>query len=315
MLVAGCGSPVRQRHYAEVDPLVFDAHEFNLIDVYPGGQRSPTHRVRDSILYLHYASGNQAHEVSLIVRVPDGSLSEVWPLDPLAQNNSDHRRGGVAASMNQGLALRETSFRIRFGPSGNRYCDRSHLPLFLTPDPECVDVGGVRAPFLSYRNNNASQPVLPVTIRTSAHVSGSSAETAQLEINRSEGLVEHGENTRVPRGYWIDYSASPPMVQSVPLVSGATLAFEDHALPAEANESALRQDMAEIGLTPDEANAFMRAWRAELLLGELPTGERQTGQVFLYWLEDDDVNRISGLAFTPEPRWLVRATLVRLHIT
>lgn len=332
ILVSSCGGPAAsepstpqhvERHDAPpadeaVTPIVA-LHEWGLVDVdlaagtaeLSAGPGMPARPVvaRKPVVYAHLIHRESA-SLDLRVRLaPGASVLEHWPRTELEGNviawHLDVRRGVCP----ERGPMRDDAMACD-APDG--FCEVSELPRYVTSDYDCMQVGSTSAPLLFYR---ASIPLdaLPVRVERGA----------DLRVRVTSLRDRDGPRSLLRISTGMQGPAGPSVIARGELPSRAAtteLAVGQAALDPIAEHAALERTLtAELGLTQDEARAFLDAWAGELF-GSDATREstrrwapRVRAQDFvLYWLGPSDVVRLAALDASPHAIETHRAFLVRV---
>lgn len=158
-----------------------------------------------------------------------------------------------------------TTPRIYSGPcnSSDGYCETHELGLYETHDAACLTHGELSLPLLFYRLRADTPPALPLTVERT---------DPRGVVLRNVGLQPGASVWRVS---W-DGGATHATRMTVPAAGEEfTLARVAEGGVGEAR-AATRQELFRLGLTQDEADAFMRAWDTALF-GAAPSGDNADG--------------------------------------
>lgn len=258
--------------------------------------------VRKPVLYVHLGDGVESLTFSASVHIPDGLVVEHWP--------ASRPSGGDVTW--EGIVARRASCPVfaqmprRAAPAGcgtsDGYCEVDDLPSYRTYDAACLSYAGADAPLLFYRGAVQS-PSSPLTVSGAAD--GTVRVTLRAGVPLSGGLHRITRSTADARGLPAVRirSMAPPMPGASIAIPSAEMAADARAL-----RSALAADLASLGLTDDEARAFLEAWIPELV--ERP----RVADALIFWLPRQDIDAIAALHFEPAPTALHRAMLVRLDL-
>ncbi len=291
-------------------------HEWGLIDVDVGGAvevaagpgipAAAPAAVRKPVLYVGLDEGVDAQRFSVRVRIPSGSIVEHWPAgegggDTLARPSVGARRCGGAA---RDVTL-DTRMIALACDTPDGYCEVYDLPGYVAEGSACLRVGGEDATLLFYRGALGG---VSLPYRVSRSPGGDVIVEATRDLPAPIG--ELWRVSHVPTGTAVTRASPPRSGQRVALGAPA---------PADVAESRARlaADLAALGLTPAEAEAFLRAWTRELFSvssGELARRSAPVREELLYWLPVEDADRIAPLELAPPPRELRRAILVRVAL-
>jgi hypothetical protein len=184
------------------------------------------------------------------------------------------------------------------------YCERFDLGEYASADAACLELGGAAAPFLFYRG---SSPVDALPLRLTP------ASAGAMEA------VYAGEPPVVRRVTRFLRTPAGLLASSAEIAAGgASFVVPRPTTPADAGalEAAAREDLAAIGLSGGEADAFVRAWGEELWGSPPPREAPPLLESYLvYWAPVASVDRMAELRFEPAPRRVVRAMAVRVDLT
>ncbi|MFK7999097.1 MAG: hypothetical protein AB8H86_05850, partial [Polyangiales bacterium] len=232
-----------------------------------------------------------------------------------------------------------TTPRVYSGPcnSTDGYCETQELGLYETHDAACLTHGELSLPLLFYRLRADTPPALPLTV----------------ERNDASGAVLRNVGLRPGASVWRvswDGGATHATRMTVPAAGEEfTLSRAVEGGVGEAR-AATRQELFRLGLTQDEADAFMRAWDSALF-GAAPSNENVDGipadlppatdhpvdidsltadetvigdprsrnaprvsDALLYWLPESNIESMAALSFRPQPQKISRAILVRVDL-
>ncbi len=338
ILVSSCGSDTAQRETSremEASPS-YDLHEWGLVTSSPRGFEvgtGPGQRVTPDemlvvdkpVLYVHATS-----EFDLRVAVtprPGLQFAERWPV--MTNNQWDvHVTPGTC---------RGTYPESCTAPDG--YCEVAELSLYETSDAACLRSGEQQLPLLFYRlRQDGNGPELPVRVDTS------SDEVIVRNESINDGV---GALWRVT---WTGGSGTHATRVAIPATGQSVSVPRPTSGGVDAARTAVRADLGTHGLSPDETEAFMRAWD-EALFGAASVSDRREvadeeaaddevadspvavdevdrlsdglpamsggpriADVLLYWLPMRDINALAGIDAAPAPRTLRRALLVRIDL-
>jgi hypothetical protein len=320
LLIIACGTPhaeepvvvappVEVGQEAEHETPLVAIHEWGLIDVDltngiaelstgPGQEALPV-MARKPVLYLHVLDGD-TQSLTVRARIPGGQILEHWPPGQLGPYivtwNVDLRRG--VCGPERGPVARDVQAACS---STDGFCETNELPRYATDDHDCMDVGGTQANLLFYRASIAADR-LPLRFARNA--------------DRTVSVMSTTDGWDRPREMLRTFSGS---ISRAPMPgNGQTASMPVPSAPIDptAEREAMMRTLAELGLTPSEANAFMNAWQEELFGGSTIARRRPAppADVILYWLAQSDVHQLAAIDTSPTPITLSRAFLVRVTL-
>ncbi len=202
-----------------LDALVYDVHEWGLVDVYASGlditagsprmqrwMQAPELMVEDKpIVYFHYVSGD-FRPIEMHVGIPGGELREVWPSGQANVEDDELSEDGTRAAISGDFVIAMTQAPeclvpgnigglCRQDPARDRYCERAELGNYQANDASCLQVWrpgpSTRrevAPFFFYRGAQSASARLSVTVQN-----GDITQVDPLELPRGF-IVEYGTN-------------------------------------------------------------------------------------------------------------------------
>ncbi|MFT5358164.1 MAG: hypothetical protein ACI9KE_005401 [Polyangiales bacterium] len=218
--------------------------------------------------------------------------------------------------------------------STDGYCETHELALYETSDADCLTQGELNVPLLFYRLRADDEPAMPLSVD-----GGNENEVVLFNTGLEAGAS-------IWRVTWD--GAQAHATRAVAPAAGEQLVIQRAVQGGVVDvRAAIRQDLAGLGLTRHEAEAFMRAWDSALfgaqgsIDGELadedgtPTdipvrdidsltsdetildrrvipGAPRVTDAILYWLPAAHIEAMSALTFRPAPQVVHRAILVRV---
>ena len=300
-LVLGCDDPEpvaepepRVEHDFPISPtpvVPVEIHEWGLIDgdsLHAGHPiRSVRPRLRAPVLYAHLPE-NSPH--------PEGRLDSLTVRVGSEHRVMEHYPGGGALMPGeplvwQGIQVHAGSCRTPNYPSvgdaacrtEDRVCEAAHGRTWETGDGDCLQYGGQSWNHFFYRVTLGGELTLPVRHEMNGDV---------LSVETDATLVGNVYRTHEGAVAWAD--------------APSTGASAELAQPTESDAAAaterIKADLGFHGLTPEEADAFMREW--DDLFG---------GRNLLYWMPSTTLDSIA--AIEGENVTVKRAVLVRVPLT
>lgn len=238
------------------------------------------------VIYAHLPEGVDEHTFSLRVQVVGGNVVEHWPLvgEPgpvptVTWTQVRAHRGTCAARVYPGADDPACQ-------TEDEFCEAKHGAENETDDGACLEVGGASFDHLFYRAAMSDAP-LPLRIVR--------ADNGTVNVQHRGSAPIPGQLIRV-RGSddaAADGSSPLTLVAMAPPGPGATLTVP---VPTEASqlEVPLRAGLTELGMTTDEADAFVRAWEVHLVRGEtqrpdMPETLEEPTDALLYWMPQSDI--------------------------
>lgn len=258
----GCGSrsasaptpeePAATTATAVVDSPVQAVHEWGLVSVRPGGvelaagpgqqqlSRLEMLTIDKPVLYVHASTPTSLH-----VEVAPGEGMSVAEHYPPAQAPLTW---DVAVASGECTTPRDYTGACN---STDGYCETHELALYETNDASCLTQGELSLPLLFYRLRADTPPALPLIVERSVD-NGAVLRNAGLEAGASVWRVSwDGESTHATR---MTVPAAGEEFTILRAVEGGVADVR----------AAMRADLALLGLTRQEGEAFMRAWDSAL---------------------------------------------------
>ncbi len=295
---------------------VFDVHEWGLVDVAPtaaallagppGGPTNWDAPRRKPVLYFHLDPSTESLEAEVTVTVPAGAFVEHFPAGEV---------GADARSLAwRPLRVRAEGCHVTGAPTrdmpacqtSDGQCEAAEVATYEAADASCIAFGDAAYNHLFYRANGPP-PTLPFDVAESGndlvvtHARAADFAGPILYVQNAVGDVR------------VSVVAAPAMGAS------ATL-----APPTETDVTgalaAIRAAMRDAGLTPNEIEAFDRAWDNDLFgragAREVPARRASAGpqDYLLFPMPASLLDGTSHVSITPAPRALRRFILVRLAV-
>lgn len=245
----------------------------------------PRPRPKKPLIYLRPdAAFDTTTAIDVRVTMSSGALREVWPT-PAAAAQPEHTASyawtGVTlqrgVSCGKELAPKLTDPACASLTDGG-VCEAAEFAEYLSPVSDCLSIGDLTTPVLIYNGELDASPA-PLTIDGANVVNSSAHAVGPVYVNTPDALYRVAE---VPAG------------ATIPLASQAAV-----ATTGDAPIAAIRGDLTALGLTADEADDFIAAWKPDVLKQPF------SFQVFGFYSEAG-VDSIATLDITPPPRELVR---------
>lgn len=266
------------------------------------------------ILYVHLPDGTESAQFTAsLVLGQGGEFVEHWPQGEIQGTrlmwNVSARRGTCSAQGRYATRDHERCNGIRDG-----YCEAAELGAYETTDGACLTVAGTDWNHLFYR----AQAPGPVPLRFEPTEAGNRIHNNASDPIPSKLIRIRRHDSRDETRVHIFDAPAP----------GESLVLPDETETAASFASTqLRAALAGLGMTDDEASAFMVAWESELLgktgdepdaapfqFGVPPSALRSKSDSLIYFMPESSVNRLLRLEVTPTPREVRRAILVRVDL-
>ena len=197
---------------------------------------------------------NRIVEVSVQISIPDGALHEIYPLAPHATQPA------LAASTTylwDNIRFEDHSCGAEHAPDledlecttlgQDTICEAAELPIYLRPVENCLSVDGVNAPILLWNSRVRNWPT-PVEVETSTVSTITNVSPRPLVgvfVSDPAGVRYIGD--LAPGGTGLAYDTAPVLADQGQLIS------------------AVRGLLVHQGLTLNEADDFIDAWRRDQL--------------------------------------------------
>lgn len=316
----------------------YDLHEWGLIratagDVLAVGSVAPPATivpisVDKPVLYFHASSPLTLERAA--VHVTDGCIREHWPITP--QTNVCADLSWTRVALDPSAACAPTPLPTDCGVLEG-FCEVPGLAVVRTDDAACVTVSGGTDRFLFY-SATARSFTPPLTFTRQADSTVVVANTGDHPVPGRLVRIE----SSLYQGVRVLAVAPPPPHGEVTVGTDFAASTDGDLDPArfpgsaEPGRAAVRDTFAALGLTSSEAEAFLRAWDAQLfqatpgpdVLADHTTVDRlsadeamddatmaaATVESFLYFLPSEDVDGIATLDLDPPPANVRRAMAV-----
>lgn len=248
------------------------------------------------VLYAHLLDATPLARFDVALGVPAADVVETWP------RARDGTSWSVVASGGGGCGARYPAIDASECVGAfDGICEAAIASAYEADDGACLTIDGAPADHLLYRAL-VDASALPLVVRRegSGFVVRASLARQVFRVRRTSARETHVSTVELPTG-------------------------EERPLPEEPGGSGANLDQLETGLhgaglTPDEAAAFHRAWRGQLVPSEdEPPPETTTlgatpNDALYYWLTAEEASRILPLVVSPPPTALRRALLVRVSL-
>jgi hypothetical protein len=268
------------------------------------GPGHPSRRLlaRKPVIYIRSASG-QPISLSLDVNLPGGTLLESFPAGPTRPSGISWPSIVVAPGACASTLTVPTTCSSR-----DLFCETPELPTYVTSDANCLDVAGSSTSLLFYRAAISSS-ALPLSVTRDA--SGTLFVRTSSLLDASYGIVRISTSS-TDDGLVVTHAA-PPSGSQTQVFGGIA-----QTLDPASEIAAIRDHFARLGLTPSEADAFLRAWSVDFF-GSAPSRDRRIAlppvrrDFLLYWLPQSTIDAIAPLTISTSAAvhraWLVRVDL------
>lgn len=266
------------------------------------------------ILYVHLPDGTESAQFTAsLVLGQGGEFVEHWPEGEIQGTrlmwNVSARPGTCSAQGRYATRDHQRCNGIRDG-----YCEAAELGAYETTDGACLTVAGADWNHLFYR----AQAPGPVPLRFEPTEAGNRIHNNASDPIPSKLIRIRRHDSRAETRVHIFDAPAP----------GESLVLPDETETAASFASTqLRAALAGLGMTDDEASAFMVAWESELLgktgdepdaapfqFGVPPSALRSKSDSLIYFMPESSVNRLLRLEVTPAPQEVRRAILVRVDL-
>ncbi len=310
----------------------YELHEWGVVDVPESGpveisagagQPQRPMSVRKPVVYAHLLDGAAEQTFGLRVTLGAGSFVEHDPAGTLAGTTLEWPHV-VARAAHCAPAAPGSARRAAPGcGTTDGVCEVTELPRYDAPSAACLDVDGTQTALLFYRAQVPSV-TLPVDVTRAADLTVSVTGTAAVEhVPGGMMRLSTALSGPWPQGRVVVARAGLPSTgQTVMLPVGT------EAITRAQGMDELRRILVALGLTDDEASAFLNGWADELFGADTgpqrdatreatrwaasPGPRRQ--DVLLFFLPASSIDGIATLAATPAPRAVHRAMLVRIDL-
>lgn len=253
---------------------------------------------RKPVLYFHVIEGEV--QVSVSATMTYGSMLERFPATGM--NGPALRWDDVHVV---GRACGATTYPT-VGSAGcqgisDDYCEAAELAAYEARDASCLVVDGQDYNHLFYRGGGRGLS-LPITVtRAGADLSVNNASAYAIPLALSVETATAGRRDR--------RAAPPPVtIRRFGRVPAGTNQTFHEAIPVEQAITMVRGELGQLGLTPDEVQAFMNAWEQAVFRAP------NVGTSVIYLLPPELVDAVSTLSLTPPPETTRRAMMVRVEI-
>lgn len=260
------------------------------------------------VIYVHLQGAGNIARFNASVSTT-GRFLEEWPHSEDGTRTRltwdvEARRGSCSAAGEYPVAADD-----HCGGIVDHYCEAAELDHYETEDSACLTVAGNEWNHLFYRAQFRGEVPLRVSKRGN-----------RFRVRNSAALP--GRLLRIHRQD--DASGTRVALFDAP-AAGASRVLPAPDRPAAAGITALRGELAALGMSEDEADAFMTAWQPELfgdtperarveMVGTPPRALRPKADALLYFLPLATLDAMVPLAFTPPPAEVRRAVLVRIDL-
>ena len=292
----------------------YDLHEWGLVDIDAAGeaelaagpgQLAPAGRperpaaTRKPVLYFHLVDGD-ALDVQVTAAMRYGAMLEHFP----SASGVDARtlRWDVRlASGDCGPRTYPGRGDARCTQVPDRYCEAAELARYEAADATCLKAGGADFNHLFYRGGGTGL-VLPVRVTPGAepglqNMLGDAVVPLAFLIEGGAGASRELRGRRA--------AMQPPSIRRLGPVAANATAQPGEVVPVGVAVQETRAALAQLGLTPDEVQAFMNAWERPVF--QQPNVARSV----FYLLPERAVGAISAVTAVPAPRSFRRAMAVR----
>ncbi len=277
-----------------------------------GGGKSPM-GTKKPVIYAHL-QGEAAQTFRVSVRTPSSAIVEHWPQGELVDADG---LGQVSWNVTVKpadqcvLAAWPAADDARCTGTADGYCELQELSSYATADGSCIAVEGADYDHLFYRASSSVGRSALTTVRDEKGFvvvrarEGAAAPTSFLHIRRLGRAVEVTKYPMTGDAILIPSTGSAPQGEAV----------------ADAG-AWLKEALDGGGLTPDERDAFVRAWQHDLFdpitdraastsakSGSVATGPAPTREAILYVMSEAELDAITKLEITPKPQALKRVFL------
>ncbi len=266
--------------------------------IHPGGPGM----ARKPVLYFHLLEG-EVH-VSVAASMTYGGMLERFPPAPLAGRQitwDDVQIVGRACGSTPYPSV--DSAACQGIPDG--YCEAAELAHYEAHDASCIVVDGQDYNHLFYRGGGRGLS-LPVSVSSTAR-SATLANQSGYDIPVA-WMVEGATPSAGARRDRAAELAPRVTIRRFGRVPAGTSAEVREAIPVQAAIDATRTELATLGLSAGEIQAFMNAW--EQAVFRAPNVPRSV----IYLLPAELVDAVSTLQLSPAPAETRRAMMVRVEL-
>jgi len=262
------------------------------------------------VLYFHADAAGTLASV-MVTAGSGGTIAEAWPpaaTGPSVTWTSVALRPDPACVPSP-LPAESDPYCTALGD----FCETAGLAVARTGDGACVTVGDTTDHFLFYRGRGAAFTP-PLTFER--------ADAGVVVTNTGDAAVP-GTLIRIALtavGLVAEVVTPPDPHASITLAGTATVATLDMPVPSTRSPTladariALHASMTGLGLTDDEADAFMRAWDPSFFPQEgatmLALGPFTPQESYVYFLPPTATDAVATLTMDPPPRAVRRAIAV-----
>lgn len=266
---------------------------------------------RKPVLYFHLLDGAETATFDVAVQLSPGILLEHFPA--ATTTNDSVRWDNIALAQEP---CRGPSYPNATDPSctavQDGYCEMAELRAYESPDAGCLTFSGMEHNLLFYRGGGRG-PELPIAVQRTQD-SRILVSNRHMEVPTGAQILRLRRNP--DRSVRVSMATLPARGEHLTLPVPTEAASDQH-------RSAIRNELARLGLTAGEQEAFARAWFLELLglpasdlSAETEANEQQTPEAFtdavLYFMAPETVESVARLEFEPAPREIKRAMAVRM---
>lgn len=306
----------------------YELHEWGVVDVDAtgaveisagAGQPQRPMSVRKPVVYAHLLDGATEATFGLRVTLGAGTFVEHAPTTTITGTTLEWPHV-IAHAAHCTPAERELTdatsarrgARMSCGTSDG-ICEITELPRYDAPSSACLDVDGAQVGLLFYR---AQVPTvtLPIAVQRASDLTLTVSATSAL-AGTPGGLIRLSTalSGPWPQGRVVVSRAGFP-------ASGAsvTMPVGTEVITRAAGIAELGHAIQTLGLTEDEASAFMAGWADELFGADAGARDQVGGvrhqDVLLFFLPASAIDPIARLQATPSPRAIHRAIMVRIDL-
>lgn len=303
----------------------YELHEWGVVDVPENGaveistgagQPQRPISVRKPVVYVHLLDGVTQTSFGLRVTLGAGTYMEHAP--PGAITGTTLEWPSIVASSTHCAPTTASARRGRIAcATADGVCEVEELASYDAASAACLTVGSAAPMSLLFYRGQAPSVPLPLTTSRAADLTLTVTATGSM-TGAPGGLVRLSTALSGP---WpqgrivVSRAAAPAIGQSLTMPVGTEVITREQGI------AELRRSIVALGLTDDEASAFMAGW-ADELFGADPSRTRDMREsmpmrhqdVLLYFLPEPAIDGISTLTPTPTPRAIHRAFLIRVDL-